>query len=28
VILHGLTESELPDSLAFIQEKMQAIEGQ
>ncbi len=27
VILHGLTESELPVSLAFIQEKMQAIEG-
>jgi sugar phosphate isomerase/epimerase len=28
VILHGLTESELPASLAFIQAKMQAIEGQ
>jgi sugar phosphate isomerase/epimerase len=27
VILHGLTESELPASLAFIREKMQAIEG-
>jgi len=28
VILHGLTESELPESLAFIQQKMQAIEEQ
>jgi sugar phosphate isomerase/epimerase len=28
VILHGLTESELPASLAFIREKRQAIEGQ
>jgi len=28
VILHGLTESELPESLAFIREKMQIIEGQ
>jgi sugar phosphate isomerase/epimerase len=27
VILHGLTESELPESLAFIRKKMQAIEG-
>jgi hypothetical protein len=27
VILHGLTESELPASLAFIRAKMQAIQG-
>jgi sugar phosphate isomerase/epimerase len=26
VILHGLTESELPESLAFVRRKMQAVD--